>query len=356
MGLGSTKLASLAEARDMAIDARRLLRQGVDPIENSKVARAEVVRAVTFRECAESYIRDQAPKWKNPKHRAQWQSTLETYAYPVFGDLPVGLVDVGLVLKALKPIWLSKTETAGRLRGRIEAVIDSATVLGYREGENPAMWRGRLDKVLPSRADVRPVNHHPALPFSELPAFLVELNDREGIAARALEVAILTATRTAETIGARWSEIDFDEEIWSIPAERMKNKREHRIPLSGHVLEILAGLPREGGADGFVFIGGKMGKPLSNMSLLATLKRMGRGDITTHGFRSTFRDWASEKTNHPGEVVEMALAHTISSKVEAAYRRGDLFEKRRRLMADWSRYCAPLGGNDVIVPLRGNRA
>ncbi len=251
----------------------------------------------------------------------------------------------------LEPIWTDKPETAARVRGRIAAVLDWAKAREYRIGDNPARWRGHLDKLLPARAKVARVRHHPALPYGDISVFISELRSREGIAARALEVAILTATRTGEVIRAKWSEIDVEAAVWTIPPERMKGGRGHRVPLSGRVIEILEGLPRE--AE-WVFPGAKKGAPLSNMALLKVLQRMGRTSITTHGFRSTFRDWTSETTGYPAHVAEMALAHAVSDQVEAAYRRGDLFKKRRRLMADWAKYCAAPPRDGQVVPMRAS--
>jgi integrase len=241
------------------------------------------------------------------------------------------------VLRILEPIWTTKTETASRLRGRIESILDWATARRYRQGENPARWRGHLDQLLPSRAKVAPVQHHEALLYAELPAFMARLREQAGAAARCLELTILTATRTGEAIAARWSEIDLAARTWTVPSERMKASKEHVVPLSGRVVEILKALPRSG--SDYVFEKGHAGRPISNMAMTMTLRRMGRGDITVHGFRSTFRDWAAEQTGYPNHVVEMALAHTIGDKVEAAYRRGDLLEKRRALMRDWAAYC-----------------
>jgi integrase len=283
----------------------------------------------------------------------QWRNTLNSYASPVFGSLPVQAVDVALVMKALEPIWKTKPETASRLRGRIEAVLDWAAVRGYRRGENPARWRGHLDKLLPARAKIQKVEHHPALPYDEIADFIAVLQDQEGIAARALGFLILTATRTGEIIGTRWDEIDFENRIWVIPGARMKAGREHRVPLSGAALATLRQMNEIREGD-FVFPGGKKGKPLSNMAMLSVLKRMGRDDLTAHGFRSTFRDWAAECTNFPREVVEMALAHTIENKVEAAYRRGDLFQKRRQLMEAWARFCRTSRSQGEIVAIGGS--
>jgi integrase len=274
-------------------------------------------------------------------HRAQWRSTLETYAYPVFGDRPVTEIGVGDVMRVLEPIWREKAETASRLRGRIESVLDYATARGWRTGDNPARWRGHLQNLLPARGKIARVNHHAALPWRDMAAFMTELRQQEGVGATALQFAILTAARTGEVIGARWSEIGVTEAVWTVPAERMKAHRLHRVPLTAPALAVLQrmepGRPVDG--DGYVFPGGRRGQPLSNMSLAAVLKRMRRSDLTVHGFRSTFRDWAAEATHYPREVAEAALAHTLRDKVEAAYRRGDLFDKRRRLMDEWASYC-----------------
>jgi integrase len=302
---------------------------------------------MTFRQCAERMIASHEAAWKNPKHRAQWKATLATYAYPMFGDLSVAAVDNGLVLKVLEPLWTTKPETAGRVRGRIEAVLDWAKARGYREGENPARWRGHLDKLLPNRRKVRAVKNHAAMPYRDIPDFMAELRDHTGVSARALEFAILTAGRTSEVIGATWSEIDLKSGVWTIPASRMKAGKEHRVPLSAPALELLKALPREGQ---HVFMGGRAGKPLSNMALLELMRGMKPGFVP-HGFRSTFRDWAAETTAFPSEVVEMALAHAISSKVEAAYRRGDLFEKRRALMTAWAHHCMPHLREENVVDL-----
>jgi integrase len=369
MGLGPFPDVSLADARGAANDCRKLRRQDIDPIDHRAGQRAEALLASaatkTFRECASVYVESKKDGWRNAKHAAQWTATLETYAYPVIGDLPVQTVDTALVEKVLKPIWASKTETASRVRGRIEAVLDWATVQGFRKGENPARWRGHLDKLLPARSKVRKVEHHPALPYGELPGFLEALRGQEGIAARALEFTILTVARTNETIGATLDEIGARAKLWTIAAERMKAERDHRVPLSKRALAILEEMKDEAAGD-FVFPGGKASHPLSNMAMLQLVERMnarrtaagqprwtdpknGNKDIVPHGFRSTFRDWASERTNFPSEVVEMALAHAVGDKVEAAYRRGDLFEKRRKLMNAWAAYCTtPVEGAKVI--------
>jgi integrase len=265
---------------------------------------------------------------------------LAAYAEPVIGKISVQAVDTGLVLKVLEPIWRTKPETAGRVRGRIEVILDWAKSRGLRQGENPARWRGHLQYQLPARSKMRRVKHHPALPYAELPGFMAQLREQEGVGARALEFTILTAARTGEIIGAKRNEVNIAEKLWTVPAERMKAGKEHRVPLSGRALTILRDVTAlQTGDDAFIFGGGKLGKPLSNMTMAAALHRMGYANVTVHGFRSTFRDWAAERTNFPNEVVEMALAHAVSNRVEAAYRRGDLFEKRRRLMAEWSTFC-----------------
>ena len=343
MGLGSATLVGLADAREAAIAARKQLSSGIDPIkaraEARTHARAERDRAMTFRQCADSYWRSHSTNWKNAKHRWQWQNTLEVHAYPVFGDVPVSEINAALVMRVLDPIWLTKTETASRLRGRIEAVLDWAKVRGLRTGENPARWKGHLQKALPLIKKAQRVRHHPALPYADVPSFMQSISVQLGVSARALEFCILTATRTGETIGARWKEIDLNGALWVIPADRMKIPREHRIPLSSAAMDILRGLEGERRGEAFVFTGRRPNGQLSNMALLMTLKRMDRADITTHGFRSTFRDWAAERTDFPAEVAEAALAHAVADKVEAAYRRGDLFDKRRVLMQAWGDYC-----------------
>jgi integrase len=342
MGLGPLHTFGLAEARLKAADCRRLRHEGVDPIDARKAQRDELrlvaARERTFDDCALSYISAHKAGWRNAKHAAQWQSTLDTYAKPVFGSLPVQTVDTALVMKVLEPIWTVKPETAGRLRGRIEAVLDWATVRGYRRGENPARWRGHLNKLLANRAKVRKVAHHPALSYDEIADFMTALRAQEGTAARALEFLILTAARTGEVIGARWAEVDLQQRIWIVPAERIKGGKEHRVPLSRSALALVEAM--KGSSGEFIFPGGKRGRPLSNMAMLKLLVRLKRANVTAHGFRSTFRDWASERTSYPREVAEMALAHVVGDKVEAAYRRGDLFEKRRRMMEEWSRFCA----------------
>lgn len=362
MGLGPLALYGLKEARLKALEARRLRHEGIDPIDARRAARAkaelDAAQAMTFKQCSVAYIKAHRAGWRNAKHAAQWSATLATYAEPIIGSLPVQAIDTALVMQVLeqeiraapdKPgatLWTARPETAGRLRGRIESILDWAKVRGFRDGENPARWRGHLDKLLPARSKVRRVEHHAALPYAELPDFMAELCRLHGVAARALEFAILTAARTGEVIYARWGEIDLAANLWTVPARRTKAGREHRVPLSGRAVAILEEMKPLGAAcnagesDGqtYVFPGGKLGQPLSNMAFLMLLRRMKRDNLTAHGFRSTFRDWAAERTNFPSEVAEMALAHTVSGKVEQAYRRGDLFERRRQLMAEWSMF------------------
>lgn len=356
MGLGSFTGVSLADARDKAANCRRIVANRIDPIDAKHSDRArranEAAKSITFTACAERFIKAHEAGWKNEKHVAQWQNTIKTYCEPTLGATPVENVDTGLVLKVLEPIWTEKPETASRVRGRIERVLDWAKARGYRTGDNPSRWRGHLDKLLPALRKKHRVKHHPALPFREIGPFVAKLRTEEGTAARALELLILSTTRTIETIAARWPEFDLAEAVWVIPPERVKTHKEHRVPLSKQAVELLRSLKEQRiqGED-FVFPG-RPGKYLSNMALLALLERMGRDDITVHGFRSTFRDWASECTNYPSEVCEMALAHAVSNAVEAAYRRGDLFEKRHRLMSDWAKYCGNVKAPGEVVPLK----
>ncbi len=367
MGLGPVHTIGLSEARERAMAARKLRLDGVDPLnartiekERKKTEAAAAAAAlVTFKSAAESYIATNRAAWKNEKHAWQWSATLEAHVYPVIGDLPVSSVNTGHVTRILLPIWTTKAETAARVRGRVETVLDFAKVHGWRDGENPARWKGHLDNALPPRGKVSKVEHHAALAWDEIGSFMAELEQQDGIGALALRFTILTAARTGEAIGATWGEIDMTAGVWIIPAERMKADAEHRVPLTEAALAVLrraAELRQTPEPDAFVFPGGKGGKgagSLSNMGMLDRLRRMGRHDLTVHGFRSSFRDWASETTRHEHAVVEKALAHSIDSKVEAAYRRGDLFEKRRRLMEDWAAYCGrtlPVG--DIVVAMR----
>ncbi|WNZ80835.1 tyrosine-type recombinase/integrase [Pseudomonas sp. P105] len=352
MGLGRHPETSLAVAREKAADARRLSRSGVDPIasRDEKLERKRLeketrslsedkapTKQITFKEVALDYIAAHKAGWKNAKHAQQWKNTLTTYAFKVIGDLPTQEIGIEHVLKILKPIWTEKPETASRLRNRIELVLDAAKARDLRVGENPARWRGHLDKLLPPRQKVRAVKHHAAIPWTDLPAFVATLEKAEDLSSKAVNFTILTACRTSEVLLATWAEVDLVAGIWTIPASRMKAGKEHRVPLSKAALDLLIGLPRVEG-NNHLFPGARKGRPLSNMAMLMVLRRMKRNDLTTHGFRSTFRDWVSEVTHYPREVCEQALAHTVENAVEAAYRRGDLFEKRRRLMDDWAGY------------------
>jgi len=361
MGLGSLTTTALREAREKADACRKLLRDCRDPLDARESERAaaarEAARSKTFDQCAEACIASLKAGWKNAKHAEQWQNTLKTYASPILGDKPVHEIDTEHVSQVIEPLWTTKTETAKRLRGRMEAVLDWAIARGHREGPNPALWRGRLNKLLAEPGKVRRVKHHAALKYEDAADFMAQLRKREGNAARALEFAILTAARTSEALGARWNEIDLDAGVWTIPAERIKAGKQHRVPLSGRALAILTQMHSEAGDDAaaFVFPGAKRGRPLSGMVFLMLLRRMGRDDLTAHGFRSTFRDWAAETTNYPREVAEMALAHAIPDETERAYRRGDLFEKRRRLMAEWAKFCDIRKTRGAVVPIGGSR-
>lgn len=349
-------------ARQIAARWRNVKAAGMDPITARAAERAaaalEAARGMTFRQCAEACIDARKDGWKNSKHAAQWGATLTAYVYPIFGNVPVADVDVALVCKALEPIWKIKTETASRVRGRIESILDWAKARGYRQGDNPARWRGHLEELLAARSSVQTVEHHPALPYTDMPSFMAALKAQPGVGAIALQFTILTAARTGQTIGAEWSEIDFDNAVWTIPGRRMKGERgkerEHRVPLCKSAVAILKDCQPLTNGQGFIFPGMGPTKPLSNMAMAKVLERMKRDDVTVHGFRSTFRDWVEETTNYAGTVAEAALAHVVGDKVEAAYRRGDLFEKRRKLMAAWATYCtSPSKGDGAkVVPIR----
>ncbi len=351
MGLGSFMDVSLKEARDRASELRKDIKSGINPmlekIRLGHEAKLKQAKSITFAECATAYIDAKKIGWSSAKHAQQWPTTLEQYVFPVFGDLPVADVDTSLVIQALKPIWNTKNETASRVRSRIELVLGWATVSEYRTGENPARWRGHLANLLPKPSAVQKVAHHPALPYSEIYGFMLKLRNYDCISAKCLEFLILTAARRGEAIGATWQEINLIERAWDIPAERMKAKRPHTVPLSNQAMDILMRLSEYKTSD-FLFPG-LNGAGLSSQTIISLLKRMERTDITTHGFRSSFRDWAAETTAFSNEVLEMALAHTITNKAEAAYRRGDLFNKRAVLMQAWSDYIdtKPAAG-DVI--------
>jgi integrase len=354
MGLGPLASVSLAKARRLAADARGQRQEGDDPIAVRKgqrtAARLAAARGMPFKAAAEELIASHEPGWRNLKHRQQWRNTLKTYAYPVLGHLPVGSIDTDLVLKVLKPIWYTRSETAGRVRGRIEAVLNRAKALGLREGQNPAQWRGHLDQLLPARSKVRRVRHHPAVPYAEMPALTAKLRSHTSISARALEFTILTVARIGEALGARWDEIDLKQRIWVVPGERMKGGKEHRVPLAPRAVEILNEMA-EIQLNEFVFFGMKQGRSRSNMALLMLLRDL-RPAVTVHGFRSTFKDWASEATSFPDYLSESALAHASADKVRAAYARSDLFEKRRKLMEAWAQYCQRRAASAEVVPLQ----
>ncbi len=365
MGLGPVSLYGLQEARNMAHDARKLRHQGIDPIEARRLKamkdRLDAAKAITFDECARKYIKVHRAGWRNEKHAAQWESTLAAYAGPIIGALAVCDIDTGAVMRVLEQdvdgatLWTARTETASRVRQRIEAILDWAKVHGHREGENPARWKGHLDKLLPAKSKVREVQHHPALPYREMRGFMMELRAQEGVAPRTFEFALLTAARTGEVLGATWGEIGINERVWTIPASRMKGKREHRVPLADRAVAILKEMrllaPANDPNGAFVFPGMKRGRPLSGMTFLMLLRRMGRDGLTAHGFRSTFRDWAAER-GFPDEVCELALAHAVSDKVLAAYKRTDLFERRRQLAAAWAAFCGTAEAADNIIEMR----
>lgn len=356
LGLGAFRDVPLAKAREKAREKREAIGKGIDPLAEKRALRARLAaaaaKAVTFDQCAARVVEMKRAEFKSPKHAAQWPATLATYASPVIGSLPVDEIELGHISEVLNPIWTTKTETATRLRQRIEAVLDYATVHGLRSGPNPAAWKGNLDKVLAKPAKLKKVQHHRALPIDEMPAFVAALRQRDGVAARCLEFVVLTACRSGEARGARWSEIDLAAKLWTIPPGRMKAGKPHRVPLSEEALALLEALPRMAGSD-LVFPAPRGGQ-LSDMSLLAVMRRMGV-DAVPHGARSTFRDWCSERTAYPRDVAEMALAHAIGDKVEAAYRRGELLEKRRRMMEDWASFVTGPLRTDGVVELAAHR-
>ena len=345
IGFGSARDVTLARARELAKDARGRLAEGINPKEARKP-----VEGATFGECADRLIAAMRPSWRNGKHAAQWETTLRGYAAPL-RRLPAHAITTDDVLSVLKPLWNEKLETASRLRGRIERVLDAAKAQGLRTGENPARWRGHLDQLLPKRQRLTRGNHA-AMSYGDVPAFIGDLQSREATAALALEFTILTAARRGEVLGARRDEFDLERAVWTVPADRMKAGREHRVPLSGRAVAIVKALRQAAEGREFVFAGHKPGKPLSGEALGMVLRRMKLDDVTVHGFRSAFRDWAAECTNFTNEVCEAALAHTVTNKVEAAYRRGDLFEKRRKLMDAWAAFCAAPKAAGKIVPMR----
>lgn len=354
VGLGSAGPGdvSLAQARDARDALRQKVKAGIDPLAERQqeaikavaAAKAMQVAGVTFKTIAEAYIETNEGGWRNDKHRQQWRNTLATYVYPVIGAMPVADVGTPQILEILEPIWNRKAETASRVRGRIETILDSAKARGYRDGENPARWRGHLAHTLPARSRLTR-GHHKAMAYAAVPAFVTALRERNAMAALALEFVILTAARSGEVLGATWAEIDLEKAVWTIPASRMKAGREHRVPLSSRALEILETVQPLGHATLFPT---ESGDKLSTMAMAMLLRRMGV-DSTVHGFRSAFRDWAAESTDYPNEVVEMALAHSIENKVERAYRRGDLVDKRRNLMRDWASFCDAAKNASVLT-------
>lgn len=339
IGLGPYPEVSLANARDLAREMRQKIKAGIDPIEERRALKQKLANEqasrVTFSEAAAKYLTSKKHEFKNAKHFKQWETTLETYANPFIGDLPVSEIQLSHIIQILESIWLTKTETAKRIRGRIENVLDWATVSGFREGENPARWKGHLENIFPKPSKIAQVKHHKALPWPEISSFMLNLKKRDGIGARALEFLILTSVRSGELRFAVWDEIDIDNKLWTIPSGRMKMAREHRVPLSSRAVDLLKALPKDA-RKSYIFPALR-GGALSDMSISSVLKRM-NVEAVPHGFRSTFRDWAAETTDYPNIVVEMALAHSIGNKVEAAYRRGDLLDKRVNLMEDWADY------------------
>jgi integrase len=357
MGLGPLHTISLKEARERARAARQLLLDGIDPLEHKRAERdrraLEAAKNVSFETCAQQYVTAHESKWQNAKHHRQFMSTMRDYVFPTMGALPVAMIDETLVLKCIRPIWTIKTVTASRVRNRIEAVLDYATAAKLRKGDNPARWTGNLEYLLPAPDKIARPEHHEALPYREIAAFMTALRAIPGVAARALEFTILCAARTGEVVGAQWDEIDLKAKTWTIPATRMKSGREHRVPLSPRALAVLEEVFTEDG-NPFVFVGVRPGTAIGDLAMLRVLRRL-NPTATVHGMRSTFRDWAAEQTAFANHVVEMALAHAISSAVEAAYRRGDLFDKRRKLMEAWGKFCSTPLQASAVVPLRGQQ-
>jgi len=339
MGLGSLSDLSLKEAREELKKHRKVLRESKDPIQvrNARVRDIQVNQQWTFENCANTFVSSNQAAWKNSKHNQQWRNTLQRYAFPVLGHLPVEDIAIDHILEVLKPIWETKTETASRLRGRMERILSWSIVMGYRDHPNPAIWRGTLDQILPKPSKVAKQKHHPALPYQEIDSFYARLNEVQSVSASALRVTILNGCRISETLGATWDEIDEQTQVWIIPAGRMKGEREHRIPFSDQVAHLLEILPKE---NRWLFPSPQQGKHISDTSLRNVLKRrLNRTDVTIHGFRTTLRDWVAEQTNYSWELGEMALAHKFHSKTEAAYQRGDMLDKRRLMMQEWADYC-----------------
>ncbi|WP_372374166.1 tyrosine-type recombinase/integrase [Vreelandella venusta] len=347
MGLGAYPDVALSEAREIAADHRKLVKQGIDPLAAREQKNEKEAALITFTHCAARYIQSHRRSWRNAKHARQWVSTLKSYARPKIGNKPIDEINTQDVLEILTPIWTKKNETAKRVQGRVENILDYAAAHGYRDPVNPARWRGHLDKLLAKPSRIQKVNHHPAMPYDEVADFMATVTGYNSMSSKALQLLILTATRTSEVLNSEWHELELNYATWTIPADRMKANREHRVPLSHQAVELLTNLPRVKG-NTHIFAGMKQGRPLSNMSLLQFMRGLGygpsgeQGNYVPHGFRSSFRDWTGEVTSYPRDVAEMALAHTIENKVEAAYRRGDLFEKRRAMMQEWADYILPI--------------
>jgi integrase len=368
VGLGSVRIFSLREARERARVARQLLADGIDPLEVKRSERAkqaaELAKTLTFAEAADRFFSQHEMKWSNKKHAEQFTASMTKYVYPIIGTASVAAIDTPSVLRVLEQevpagrgypagtLWSVRAETASRVRNRVESVLDWATVRGHRQGDNPARWRGHLDQVLPNRRQLGRTEHHPSMRYVDVPSFVTELREREGVAAKALLFLILTATRSGEVIGARWPEIDFETATWTIPAERMKARREYKVPVSEQAIKLLRSLLIEDDND-HLFIGGKAGAGLYTAALDNVLKRMGYKDASVHGFRSSFRTWCAEQTNYPREIAEASLAHAIGSQIERAYQRSSLFDHRRRLMGEWATFVMmpPVAG--AVVPMRG---
>jgi integrase len=355
MGLGPNRAFTAKEARSRARKFQQQIYDGIDPIQARRDQRAlqalQDARTVTFQSAAEQYYRQHESKWSSAKHRQAFLNTLQQYAHPIIGKLPVAAVDTAAVLRIIEPIWIAKNKTASRIRGRIEAVLDWSTVRGFRAGDNPARWQGHLDQVLPSGGDFAKPVHHAALPYADVAAFVAGLAQHKGVGPKALEFIILTACRTSEVTKARWGEFDLEQKFWTVPAERMKARKPHRVPLTGRMVKLLKALPREQGND-LVFIGTRKGGPLSKMTLPTLIEAMGHA-VTTHGFRATFRTWAAEQTSYPREIIEMCLAHATGTVVELSYQRSDVLEKRRQLMEQWGAFVAtPRGKTGTVTPIR----
>lgn len=354
MGLGCYPDVTLSYARELATEARNQVKLGKDPIQAKKDALQARQRANewTFDKCAKAYINSHKSAWKSLKHLDSWQNSLKNYASPVIGPVSVSNIDTAAIMQVIEPIWLTKNETASRVRSRIEKILDWATVHKYRQGDNPARWQGNLKQLLPSKAKIQKTRHMPAMPYTDIGVFFTELRTLHSISAKALQFTILTATRTNEILLASWDEIDLKAEIWAIPAERMKSNRIHRVPLSKQAVQVLESIPIQ---KGWLFPSLRYGKHLSNMAMLKVLKQdLNRKDCTVHGFRSTFRDWCAEQTNYPRELAESALAHVLADKTEAAYQRGDMLEKRRKLMQHWADYCGQVHTKGDVLPIRKN--